>query len=100
MTCIEIDNKYFDTFFQILKQRVIFFLVTLISVSSHSFLFIFQVLENILKFSGIPENIENVNSENVEKKYDLLNSRYGHELIGILAEHCRDPSLMVRKQVI
>ena len=62
--------------------------------------FIFQVLENILKFSGIPENIENVTSENIGKKYDLLNSRYGHELIGILAEHCRDPSLMVRKQVV
>ena len=58
------------------------------------------MLENILKFSGIPENIENVNSENIGKKYDLLNSRYGHELIGILAEHCRDPSLMVRKQVV
>ena len=52
------------------------------------------------KIRKIPENIENVNSESVGKKYDLLNSRYGHELIGILAEHCRDPSLMVRKQIV
>ena len=39
-------------------------------------------------------------NDNPGKNCDLLNSRYGHELIGILAEHCRDPSLMVRKQVI
>ena len=59
-----------------------------------------------MKFSSVVEgndNIENteeIANNNAGKKCDLLNSRYGHELIGILAEHCRDPSLMVRKQVL
>ena len=56
-------------------------------------------MENILKFSGVPEDIENVDASTFRRRCDLINSRYGHELIGILAEHCRDPSLMVRKQV-
>ena len=50
-----------------------------------------QVLENILKFND---------SQEPSSSGLLLKSKYGRELVGILAEHCRDPSLMVRKQMV
>ena len=44
-----------------------------------------QVLENILKYYSENQNLE---------------SEIALELVSILSEHCRDPSVMVRKQII